>query len=197
MPRDRKTVDGRTGEKEITMRSTLTIKTRLLVTAAAVAGVMAIGAAAGLWSAYQTQQQLGAVAQNDVRTSAAAAQFMRRVSELGQQGQLALAAGPSALEAQPGWNAAYAAAGAALTELEATPTGREIADPLRARLADYQRQVGMATRVTAGGAATVDLRTPALEAFGQLDRQSAEIASHAADQVRVATAAFDGVFAAA
>jgi twitching motility protein PilJ len=146
---------------------------------------------------HETQQQLGAVAQNDVRTAAAAAQFMQRVSELGQQGQVVLAAGPSALEAQPGWNAAYAAAGAALTELEATPTGRGIADPLRARLAEYQRQVGVATRVTAGGAGTVDLRTPALEAFGQLDRQSAEVASRAADQVRVATAAFDGVFAAA
>jgi hypothetical protein len=199
MPRDRKPVDGRTGEKEITMRSTLKIKTRLMLTAAAVAGLMATGAAAALWSVHETQQHLGAVLRDDARTAAAAAQFTRRVSELGQQGQVALAAGPSAGQPQlGGWNAAYAAAGAALAELDATPAGHETADPLRVSLAEYQRQVGAAaTRIAAGGAVTGDPRTPALEAFGQLDRQSAEIASHAADQLRDATAGFDGAFAAA
>ncbi len=180
------------------MRSTLKIKMRLVLTAAAVACLMTAGATAALWSVHEAQQQLGLVLRNDSRTATAAAQFARRVSELGQQGQITLAAGPPGFEKQlERWHAAYAAAGAGLSELEASPAGRATAAPLRAGLAEYERQFGAASaRVAAnGGAASADPRSPAAEAFSALDRQSADVASRAADQVSLATAALDGVLA--
>ena len=180
------------------MRSTLKIKTRLVLTAAAVACLMGIEATAALWSIHEAQQQLGLVLRNDSSTATAAAQFAQRVRELGQQGQVTLAGGPPALEKQlERWSAATAAAGAALSAIEAAPAGRATADPLRASLTEYERQFrAAAARIAAtSGAVSADPRAPAAEAFGNLDRQSAEVASRATDQLSLATAALDGVLA--
>src|SRR5262245_42935210 len=203
MPR-RTTADGRRPEpvefgsgekkKDITMRSTLKIKTRLGLTAGIVACLLALMASVALWSVREVQHQLEAGLRSAARTAASAAQFGRRAADLGRQGQVTLeAARVTGFEKElDRWNAAYAAAGQGLAELEATPAGAAVAPPLRASLADYERQFGaLLTQTASGSVVSPEVQSRASEAFTKLDRQSAEAAAKTVDQANQATMELD------
>ena len=105
------------------MRSTLKIKTRLMLTAAAVACLMAAGAAVALWSVREVQQQLEVILRTDARTATLAAQFSRRLADLGRQAQVTTAAAgqPNFQQELDRWNAAYATAGGDARRLRTWP----------------------------------------------------------------------------
>ena len=176
------------------MRSTLRIKTRLGLTAGIVACLLALMASVALWSVREVQHQLEAGLRSAARTAASAAQFGRRAADLGRQGQVTLeAARVTGVEKElERWNAAYAAAGQELAELEATPAGAAIAPPLRASLTDYEKQFGtLLTQTASGNAVSPVVQSSASEAFTRPDRQSAEAAAKAVDQANQATMELD------
>jgi hypothetical protein len=94
------------------MRRTLKIKTRLMLTAGAVAALMAAVATAALWSVRDVHQQLETSLQANARTATSAAQFARLAANLGRQGQLTLtaAATPATQKEQDRWTAMDASA---------------------------------------------------------------------------------------
>jgi twitching motility protein PilJ len=172
------------------MRSTLTIKSRLVLTAAAVAGLLAAGAAVTLWSVRDAQRQLQQMLREDTRMAAVSAQFARRVSEVGRQGEMALerAGTPPGQEDVERWKQAYASAGAGLAEFENIPAGRRASGPLRAALIAYEREFNSAINSAPPGGIRLDTNSPASEAFRKLSRQSTDVAWVAAEQVATASA---------
>jgi methyl-accepting chemotaxis protein len=175
------------------MRSTLKIKTRLLLTAAAVASLLTAGTLVALWSVRDAQQQIQYGLREDTRTATAAAQFARRVSELGRKGESVLlrAGTPAVTEEVEGWKQAYASTGAVLTQLELTQAGRAASGPLRASLLDYEREFAAAVAAAPPGGARTDAASRASDALGKLARQSGDLASRSADQVASAASAVD------
>jgi methyl-accepting chemotaxis protein len=177
------------------MRSTLKIKTRLMLTAAAVACLMAAGAAVALWSVREVQQQLEVILRTDARTATGAAQFSRRLADLGRQAQVTMTAAgqPGFQQELERWNTAYATAVAALSDLERGGAK----SPLRTSLADYEREFGatIANLAAGGNAATPELQASAAEAFSRLDRQAADAASKATDQMSRSAGALDRLLA--
>ena len=180
------------------MRSTLKIKTRLMLTAAAVACLMAAGAAVALWSVREVQQQLEVILRTDARTATFAAQFSRRLADLGRQAQVTTAAAgqPNFQQELDRWNAAYATAGGALADFERGPSGAS-KSPLRTGLTDYERAFGatLANMAAGGSAATADLQAAAAESFSRLDKQAADAASRATDQMSRSAGALDNLLA--
>jgi methyl-accepting chemotaxis protein len=167
------------------MRTTLKIKTRLMLTAGAVACLMAAIATVALWSVREVQQQLDDVLRANARTATAAAQFARLGANLGRQGQLTLEAArtPEYPRQYERWQAMDASASAGLAILEAIPSGRAAAPPLRASLSEYEQVFGELLRQASSSPEPVtgDLQARADEALTRLDRQAAEVTSRTAD----------------
>jgi methyl-accepting chemotaxis protein len=175
------------------MRTTLKIKTRLMLTAGAVAVLMAAVAAAALWSVREVHKQLESALQANARTATSAAQFARLAANLGRQGQLTLNA-VSAANAQQEldrWTAMDASASAGLGVLEGTSAGRDAAAPLRASLTEYQRTFNALLQQARAGQVNAELQSRADEALDRLDRQAAEVTSRTADQASRDAAALD------
>ena len=152
------------------MRTTLKIKTRLMVTAGAVAVLMAAVAVAALWSVREVHQQLETSLQANARVATSAAQFARLAANLGRQGQIALAAaaGPSAQKELQSWTEMDKAASAGLAMMEGTEAGTASAAPLRSILTEYERDFGALLQQARGGAADAALETRANDALNRL-----------------------------
>src|SRR5262245_16778455 len=175
------------------MRTTLKIKTRLMVTAGAVACLMAAVATAALWSVREVHQQLETSLQANARIATSAAQFARLAANLGRQGQLALAAagGPGAQKELERWTAMDASASSGLGMLASTDAGATAAAPLRGSLTDYERDFGALLQQSRTGTVDPALETRANEALNRLDRQAAEVTSRTADQASHDATALD------
>src|SRR5262245_4992643 len=182
-----------TEAKDIAMRTTLEIKTRLMLTAGAVACLMAAVATAALWSVREVHQQLESSLQANARTATSAAQFARLAANLGRQGQLTLAAAaaPGYQKELDRWTAMDAAASAGLAALEGNPSGSAAAAPLRAGLTEYERAFSALLTQARAGAANADMEARVDEALTRLDRQASEVTSRTADQASRDAAALD------
>ena len=175
------------------MRTTLKIKTRLMLTAGAVAALMAGVATAALWSVREVHHQLETSLQANARTATSAAQFARLAANLGRQGQLTLTAATTlgAQKEQDRWTAMDASASAGLTVLENSEAGREAAAPLRTGLTEYERQFGALLLQARSGIVNPGLETRVDDALTGLDRLAADVTSRTASQASRDAAALD------
>ena len=175
------------------MRTTLKIKTRLMLTAVAVAALMAAVATAALWSVREVHHQLETSLQANARTATSAAQFARLAANLGRQGQLTLTAAtsPNAQKEHERWTAMDAAANGGLVSLESTEAGRAAAAPLRTGLTEYERQFGALLQQARAGVVNPGLETRVDEALTALDRQAADLTSRTAAEASRDAAALD------
>ena len=169
------------------MRSTLKIKTRLMLTAGAVALLMAAVATAALWSVREVHQHLETSLQTNARIATSAAQFARLAANLGRQGQvtLAAAAGPGYQKELDRWTNMDASASAGLAVLEEIEAARTPAAPLRASLIEYERHFRAALEQARGGVVNADLEGRADAALTRLDSQAADTTSNTANAAKL------------
>ena len=179
------------------MRSTLKIKTRLMLTAGAVALLMAAVATAALWSVREVHQHLETSLQTNARIATSAAQFARLAANLGRQGQVALAAaaGPGYQKELDRWTNMDASASAGLAILEEIEAGKAAAAPLRASLIEYQRHFRAALEQARGGVVNSDPEARAEAALNRLDSQAADTTSNTANSAKVEAEKLDTMLA--
>jgi len=169
------------------MRSTLKIKTRLMLTAGAVALLMAAVATAALWSVREVHQHLETSLQTNARIATSSAQFARLAANLGRQGQatLSAAAGAGYQKELERWTNMDAAASAGLAVLEEIEAGRTAAAPLRASLSEYERHFRAALEQARGGVVNAELESRAEAALNRLDSQAADTTSNTANSAKL------------
>ncbi|HSL20999.1 MAG TPA: HAMP domain-containing methyl-accepting chemotaxis protein [Vicinamibacterales bacterium] len=141
------------------MRSkNLKIRSRLLITLAVVAVMLAAGTVMGLWSVRTVDQQARQLVHKDAQMAGAAAQFALHVAELVRyERTFFLDDAPRSREAMAqlqNWRAAYGQALQRLTEIDGLATAEDeqvAAKSLRAALARYEREFETARENAQGG----------------------------------------------
>ncbi len=182
------------------MRSTLKIRTRLLITVAFIAATLAAGAGVALWRLSAVETSAEHVVQGDARLAGEMAQFVVNLGALAQHERdyvLNISRSGPAADDLRAWTAADASAAQRLSGLDAIPEARAAAGSLRTLLRAYEAEFAALrmrlegdgpVRVDTSGADAAKTRT----AFDRLERQAGDELLRARGQMEARGAALQG-----
>ncbi len=180
------------------MRRTLKIKTRLFLTVAFVAAMLAASSGVALLRLSAIEQGVQRLMRGDTRLAGEMAQFLLHVGNLVQSERSyflnASRSRPTGDDLQS-WKGAYELASQRLSALEGIPDARPAAVSLRTALRTYEREfTALRARMDVEGPAKIDLAgpdaKPMRDAVDRLERQAGDQLLRYRAQVDAGAAAF-------
>ncbi len=177
------------------MRSTLKIKTRLLLTVAFVTATLAIGSGLALWRVGTVGTEVRRLVRDDIRAARGAAELAVRVADLGRYERAVLL---DIARAHPGdenrqrWQATLRQAAEQLKAVETQPEAAGATTAMRVALQTYDTEFQrLAARAPVPTDPAAPEAKPTRDAFASLERQAADLVARLNSQVESGGTAVD------